>query len=69
MRKLHINKEVWEYMIGKQNAVIKSPLSKKTIVPLITITGLSHDELFYEGKCIVEIKPSLIKSYIENNLK
>lgn len=46
MRKLVVNEETWEYMIGKNNVVLRNPRDeKKMILTLERVTGRTSDTI------------------------
>lgn len=46
MRKLVVDGETWEYMIGKNNVVLRNPRDeKKMILTLEKVTGRSSDTI------------------------
>lgn len=50
-RKITVDEEVWEWMCGQKNVVIKHPDSnEKSIVSITSLTGLSEEQ-FAAGKC------------------
>ena len=77
-RKLHIGKDVWEYVIGKEGAKIRSPEGKVTWIPKYTLVGQSKEEYRaeyqelidddYDGPPKIAIGPSHVKKHIEDNL-
>lgn len=70
-RKLTIEDKVWEYQLGKGNAVIKSPDNKKTVVDYVKLTGRSWDTLErgqYKKTSDGMVTPQHIKSYIQTYL-
>jgi hypothetical protein len=62
MRKIHINEQIWEYRIGRSNAIILSPDKIKHVV------GLGHIQPGLRWEEDYSIKPAMVKSYIEKNL-
>ena len=70
-RKLAIGEAVWEYQLGKGNAVIKSPDNKKTVVAYTKLTGRSWDILErgqYKKTSDGMVTPKHIKDYIQKHL-
>jgi hypothetical protein len=75
MRKIHIQNHIWEYRVGRQNVVIRSPQGfgkiKGAIVSCHIIKGLSNPDTFDRGKhkrtSDGMVKPSEVKAYIERN--
>lgn len=70
MRLIHLNNEIWKWSVGNFHVVIKSPQNKRFNLDITDITGESYDvvERGKWKKWWTGVKPSQIKSYIENNL-
>lgn len=45
MRKIHINNQVWTYVIGEKNVAIRSPKNKKVVVDFPTLKGISWEKI------------------------
>lgn len=69
MKNLHINGDVWTWMVGRNGTVvIRDPNRKKYVVGGHTIMGMdpySFEKRIYK-RCN-GITPSDVKSYIEEN--
>ena len=75
-RKLHIGKDIWEYVIGTQGVKIRNPKGEVNWVPIYTCLGLTKEEYkekgLYEdeygdrGFYSVAVGPGDVKKYIEN---
>ncbi len=72
MRKVLVNGQAWEFSVGRFNAVIKNPSTKKkTIVDFSKLTGRTWDILErgqYRRTSDGMIKPGHVKAYIEEHL-
>ena len=76
-RKLHIGKEMWEYVVGKEGVKIRGP-NKNTYVPKYIFDGYTEGEyraarqtLYdddYEPIIKIAVTPRQIKKYIEEEL-
>lgn len=77
MRKVHVDTQEWEYEIGKRVVVIHPPIGKKVIVNFQQLFGKDVwdrmmgyiEDADYEGSGRIPITPSVVKRYIEENLK
>lgn len=71
MRKIVVDNETWEYMIGKNNVVLKNPRDeKKTILTLEKVTGRSAEAIRFgkENKTTDGmVTPSDLKKFIVQN--
>lgn len=70
-RKIHIDEEVWEYQLGKGNAVIKSSDNKKTVVDYSKLTGRSWGIIERGQRKKTSdgmVTPKHIKEYIQKYL-
>jgi hypothetical protein len=68
MRKLVVENETWEYMIGKNNVVIKNPRDeKKMVLTLEKVTGRTSDTIRLgrkKGTSDGMVTPADIKAFI-----
>jgi hypothetical protein len=76
-RKLHIGKDTWEYVVGKERVKIKGP-NKNAYVPKYIFDDYTKEEYVaelqqlydddYEPVIKIAVRPQQIKKYIEEKL-
>ena len=78
-RKLNINGEIWNYVIGTKGVKIKSPQNKSTWIEKYKILDIPEEDYLiwvkelhdddYDGPIAIAVGPGNVKNYIVKNLK
>lgn len=75
-RKIHLNDQVWKYIITADSVILRSPSDKKTVVAItnfLSKLGWTEEEIMpckddYWEHFSISIGPQMIKDYIEKEV-